>query len=246
MNINTLYVDFTNDLESFVKAPIQIEPLVSWNPRKPASPERHATNGLDARIGKETQIYMLETQNKAFEIIESMVRIFMNLKSYDVESIDPVKEQVWLFGYKWLESYYGLLADPHVMRSEFYKKEHDRFLALLKKCLVIKASSRITFIDALREWYPKSDLLKDSSDDEDDESADEDDESANEDDESADASVAAKNDDLSKTPPAVLPVTQQLVVTPPTVSSLTVKRRLVLTVSRDPEGRSKTRRNLRS
>ncbi len=234
MNINTLYVDFTNDLESFVKAPIQIEPLVAWNPRKPASPERHAVNGLDARIGKDTQIYMLETQNKAFEIIESMVRIFMNVKSYDLEPIDPVKEQVWLFGYKWLESYYGLLADPHVMRSEFYKKEHDRFLALLKKCLAIKASSRITFVDALREWYPKSDLLKDSSDDEDDESAD-----------ASFAAKAKKNDDLSKTPPVVLPVTQ-VAVSPPTVSSSTVKRRLVLTVSRDPEGRSKTRRNLRS
>jgi hypothetical protein len=239
MNINTLYVDFTNDLESFVKAPIQIEPIVVWNPRKPASPERHAKNGLEARIGKDTQIYMLETQNKAFEVIESMLRIFMNFKSYESESIDPIKEQVWLFGYKWLESYYGLLADPHILRSEFYKKEHDRFLAVLKKCLAIKASSRITFVDALREWYPASDLLKDSTDDEDDET-----------DDASFAAKATKNDDPSTTPPVALSVVQPAVVSPPLASpaslaSLT-KRRLVLTVSRDHAGRSKTRRNLRN
>lgn len=235
MNINTLYVDFTNDLESFVKTPIQLEPLTTWNPRKPASPERHAKNGLDARIGKETQIYMLESQNKAIEIIESMVRIFMNVKAYDVEPIDPIKEQVWLFGYKWLESYYGLLADPHILRSEFYKTEHDRFLAVLKKCLATKASSRITFLDALREWYPVSDLLKESSCDEDESFV-----------ASADESVAAKNDDPAKTPPVVLPVTQKVVVSPPLASLPQVKRRLVLTVSRDHAGRSKTRRNLRN
>ena len=81
MKIATFGDDFTKDLESFVKNPVQVEPLSAWNPRKPAAPERHMVLGKVANIALDTQIYMLEEQNHAFNTIESMLRIFTSAKN---------------------------------------------------------------------------------------------------------------------------------------------------------------------
>jgi hypothetical protein len=165
MKIGTFADDFTKDLESFVKNPIQIEPLSIWNPRKPASPERHMTLGKGSNIAFDTQIYMLEEQNHAFNTIESMLRIFVSAKQLQsLPAPDVVKEQVWLFAYKWFSAYYDLLTEPGVLHSSFYKKEHDRFLALLGAMLLVHPGKRASFIGALRTWYPVSNLLKISDD----------------------------------------------------------------------------------
>lgn len=229
MNIHTLYAEFTNDLESYVKHPMQMEPLYTWDPRKVAAPERHAAHGNRANMSTADQIYMLETQNKPFEMIESMVRVFLQAKAYaKLDSIDPVKEQVWLFGYKWLDVYYDLLTEPHVMRSEFYRKEHDKFIGLLGKMLSMSPTQRITFVDALRMWYPSSEYLKDAT--------------------SVETGVLSVNDDHAKKPQAVSSVPRDCPL--PSASSASApsipKTRLVLVGSRDPVGHSKTRRNHRN
>jgi hypothetical protein len=158
MNIHTFAAEFTKDLESFVRTPLQITPLEAWDPRKQAAPERHAACGAAAGISTNDQIYMLETQNRAFEIIESMLRIFLTPKTY-VSTLDPVKEQVWLFGCRWLEIYYGLLTEPTILRSEFYRKDHERFLELLRRMLHPVPTLRARFIDILRAWDSTNTLL---------------------------------------------------------------------------------------
>jgi len=225
MLIHALYNEFTNDLESFVKLPIQIEPLSTWDARLVAAPERHAFNGVSANISPADQIYMLETQNKAFEMIESMVRVFLSTNVYKkLGAIDPVKEQVWLFGHKWLDIYYEMLAEPHILRSEFYRKEHEKFMGLLGKLLCMVPAQRPTFMDALRIWYPTSELLKEARDD------------------------SSEKDDLAKKLPEVLSVPHERPPQPClSVAAPSLQRpRLVLTGSRDPAGHNKTRRNRRN
>lgn len=160
MNISTFASEFLADLEARVQQPFGESPLETWDPRKPAAPERHAALGKAAGIQTEHQHYMLEQQNHLFEIIESMLRIFLTVKMYSTAtSIDPVKEQVWLFGSKWLTTYYGLLTEPTILRSEFYKKENERFLDLLRQMLQPLPAQRARFIDILRTWDPTNRLL---------------------------------------------------------------------------------------
>jgi hypothetical protein len=223
MKIATFAEDFTRDLESFVKNPIQIEPITSWNPRKPAAPERHMANGKAANIVFETQVYMLEEQNHAFSTIESMLRIFVSAKQLQsLPAPDVVKEQVWLFAYKWFSAYYDLLTEPGILQSRFYKTEHDRFLALLGTLLLVNPGKRSTFINALRIWCPGSPLLKVS----DDVSV-------------ADVPVESV---VSDSPVVIAP---SVPVVPAAVSE-SKKTRLVLAPPRGHEARNKTRKNDRS
>ena len=251
MSIATIHSEFTNDLESFVKNPIQIEPLSKWDPRKPAAPERHAVYGKNTDLSIDTQFYMLESQNKAFETIASMVRVIASQKMYEsFTTVDPVKEQAWLFGYKWLSIYYDLLAEPRVMRSEFYRREHDRFIGLLGKLMSTSPTVRISFIDALRLWYPRSGVLTDFTIDE-----------------PLFVSVSLPPivsvssvavlpllpvpllpvlpDDHAKILQEVSPIQMQM-QQPCDCPPSSVKHRLVLARSRDSVGHNKTRRNLRN
>ena len=158
MSIHTFHEEFTSDLESFVKNPVQIEPLAGWNPRKPAAPERHIMHGYTANIAIDAIIHMLETQNSAFDNIQSMLRIYLNpivLRNNARSVVSPVKEQVWLFAYKWFSTYFALLTEPNILRSEFYKRDHDRFLTLMGGMLHIDCQKRISFIEAITRWVPE-------------------------------------------------------------------------------------------
>lgn len=230
MKIATFGDDFTKDLESFVKNPIQMEPLMAWNPRKPAAPERHMLLGKAANIALDTQIYMLEEQNHAFNTIESMLRIFTSAKQLQsLPAPDVVKEQVWLFAYKWFSAYYDLLTEPGVLQSAFYKKEHDRFLALVGSMLLVNPGKRATFISALRAWYPMSTLLQIHDD-------------VSESDAPLSSSVLPT---VSAVPSE--PAVSHSPVSVSSASSAEVKKpRLVLVPPRDPEGRNKTRKVHRS
>jgi len=157
MSLHTFEHDFTKDLESFVKKDAEwIFPLKTWAPRKIAAPERHRILGQEASVSVQTQIHLLDTQNPAFELMESMLRLYMNPVEYSQLSgiIDFDKEQVWLFAIRWLTHYYECLMEPLVIRTEFYKQSHAKFLALMRSMLQYSPGRRISFVDALATWTP--------------------------------------------------------------------------------------------
>ena len=160
MNINTFQIDFTSDLESFVKNPIQFEPQTVWSPRKATAPERHYALATAAHVPITTQTYLLESQNAAIEDIQSLLHIVWSPVQYEqCTTIHPIREQVWLFGYKWLAEYLKLLSEPYILRSEFYRTDHDRFVLLLGSMLQTLPRRRVTFIEALRKWEPRNSTL---------------------------------------------------------------------------------------
>ena len=160
MNIDTLNNDFTNDLESFVKNPFQMEPVDRWDPTQPSAPERHVAFGKKESISQERLLSALQRSPWA-EMIESMVRVYITANLVGtLEEIDPIKEQVWMVGYKWLSRYYELLTEPGVMRSEFFRQQNDRFLILLKSMVAVHPGNRVTFVNALRAWCANSDVLR--------------------------------------------------------------------------------------
>lgn len=151
--------EFLHDLESFVKNPIQIEPAETWDPRQTAAPERHYMLGTSAHKSLDSQVYMLR-DNYAFQDIESILHISFHAVDYaECTSVHPVKEQAWLFGYKWLEKYMTFLAKPGAMKKEFYRRYNDRFLEVLGGFLVYNSQERTSFYDALRFWNPHHVLL---------------------------------------------------------------------------------------
>jgi hypothetical protein len=158
MSISTFHSEFTKDLESFVKTPIQIAPIPAWSPHAVAAPERHVHYGTD--YNPDTILHVLQSHT-ATEMIESMLRIYMTSQLLEsLQTIDPVKEQVWLFGYKWLSIYYNRLVEPNVTRSEFYRVYHDSFLSLLRTMLQVHPVHRVTFVQGLRQWCPESPILQ--------------------------------------------------------------------------------------
>jgi hypothetical protein len=159
MSLHTFEHDFTKDLESFVKKDAEwIFPLKTWAPRKIAAPERHRILGQEASVSVQTQIHLLDTQNPAFELMESMLRLYMNPVEYSQLSgiIDFDKEQVWLFAIRWLTHYYECLMEPLVIRTEFYKQSHAKFLALMRSMLQYSPGRRISFEEAHNIWTPKT------------------------------------------------------------------------------------------
>ena len=154
--------EFLHDLESFVRNPIQIEPAESWDPRQTAAPERHYMLGVGAHKSVDSQVYMLR-DNYAFQDIESILHISFHAVDYaECTDVHPVKEQVWLFGYKWLEKYLAFLAKPGAMKKEFYRRHNDRFLEVLGGFLVYNPHERMSFYDALRFWNSQHVLLSPS------------------------------------------------------------------------------------
>jgi len=163
MNLRGFEQDFTNDLELFVKKPQGWEPIIplkTWSAKKTAAPERHKILGFEGGLSPQTQIHLLDNQNTAFDIIESLLRIYLSPIEYNTSdpftTIDVEAEQVWLFAMRWLEHYYECLMEPLAIRTEFYKHSHTKFLELMRKMLAYNPKKRITFYDALKFWYPSS------------------------------------------------------------------------------------------
>jgi len=163
MNLRGFEQDFTKDLESFVRRQAGWEPisfLKAWSAKKTAAPERHKVLGFENGLSPQTQIHLLDNQNNAFEIIESLLRIYLSPIEYNISDpfapIDTEAEQVWLFAMRWLEHYYECLMEPLAIRTEFYKQSHTKFLDLMRKMLAYNPKKRITFNDALKIWYPSS------------------------------------------------------------------------------------------
>jgi len=235
--METFASEFLADLEKRVTNPICEIPLDVWNPRKIAAPERHFVNGQKSGIAIDTQIYLLETENAAFDDIESLCRVFFHPVQYQQQSgaaLHPVKEQVWLFGYEWLAKYLQLLANPHIMRSDFYRKDHDRFLALLTRMVQFQPKARITFLEALRIWDPTHALVKvpcDASD------------SPAETVSASPAPVTAVSVSASHALADGPSTTAQQPTTETAARPHPPSRRLILTRHFDPVGRTKTRKN---
>jgi len=170
MNLHGFERDFTTDLEAFVRksetwAPI--EPLAVWSPRKTAAPERHRLLGFTQGVSLQTQIHLLDTHNEAFEIMESMVRLYLSPIEYGMlgtdqngfAPLDKDAEQVWLFALRWLTHYYECLMEPLAIRTEFYQQSNGKFLDLMTKMLQYNPKKRISFHDALLSWYPTSSVF---------------------------------------------------------------------------------------
>ena len=166
MNVHTFEALFTTDLESFVNNPIQIEPLATWNPKQTASLERHVLYGRAAGLRADAICTALVNHNIAFQECETMFRTYLTTDIVNninpTQPIHPIKEQVWLFGYRWLMNYYELMLSPTIMRTEFYKTARERFLALIASMLQLNPSKRPTFVDTLREWDRTNTLLQPS------------------------------------------------------------------------------------
>ena len=170
MNLRGFEQDFTKDLESFVKRQAgwePISPLKTWSAKKTAAPERHKLLGFMGGLSPQTQIHLLDNQNNAFEIIESMLRIYLNPIDYNgndsFAQIDVEAEQVWLFAMRWLEHYYECLMEPLAIRTEFYRQSHVKFLELMRKMLLLNPKRRISFADALKFWYPACTVFSENS-----------------------------------------------------------------------------------
>jgi len=167
MNLHGFERDFTADLERFVRKDSgweHIPVLPVWSPRKTAAPERHRILGIQQSVPLQTQIHLLDTQNEAFEIIESMVRIYLSPVEYGMlgsgqngfAPLNTEAEQVWLFAMRWLTHYYECLMEPLAIRTEFYQQSHQRFIDLMRQMLSYNPSKRVSFRDALKFWYPTS------------------------------------------------------------------------------------------
>lgn len=169
MNLRGFEQDFTKDLESFVKHQSGWEPIIplkTWSAKKTAAPERHKLLGFESGLSPQTQIHLLDNQNNAFEIIESMLRIYLNPIEYNGNDsfvqIDVEAEQVWLFAMRWLDHYYECLMEPLAIRTEFYRQSHVKFLELMRKMLTVNPKKRISFVDALKFWYPASTVFSEN------------------------------------------------------------------------------------
>ena len=170
MNLRGFEQDFTKDLESFVKRQAGWEPIIplkTWSAKKTAAPERHKLLGFECGLSPQTQIHLLDNQNNAFEIIESMLRIYLNPIEYNgndsFAQIDVEAEQVWLFAMRWLDHYYECLMEPLAIRTEFYRQSHVKFLELMRKMLLLNPKKRISFADALKFWYPACTVFSENS-----------------------------------------------------------------------------------
>ena len=170
MNLRGFEQDFTRDLESFVKRQKGWEPIIplkKWSAKQTAAPERHKLLGFESGLSPQTQIHLLDNQNTAFEIIESMLRIYLSPTEYNTSDpfapIDVDAEQVWLFAMRWLEHYYECLMEPLSIRTEFYKQSNVKFIELMRKMLVYNPKKRISFADALKFWYPASTVFSEHS-----------------------------------------------------------------------------------
>lgn len=217
MNIHRFESEFINDLESFIKTPIQFVPLGVWNQCALATPERHLANAAAENIYQNTAIHLLETQNYHFELISSFLNIPIVFNGE--LSIDPIKEQIWLFGYKWMKIYYDLLSSASIYNSEFYRCNHDKFMNLLTQMCISNPLYRSSFEDALKFWIPNNHLF------------------AFTDDGAGVFGVDAMTSEIGDMPQP--PPTDNPAKTPHVPS----KRRLILIARSNPAERNKTRRN---
>ena len=152
MNINTIEEEFIRDLESAITSPpISVKHGV-WNPKMIAAPERHLANGAAEGILFGTQVFQLKRGNYPFELIETVLGTVYDLHKLFGKPVDPEKEQVWLFCYKWLSLYYTTITEENVMHSEFYRKHHTNFLELLGCGLTLVPERRKTFQELLEAW----------------------------------------------------------------------------------------------
>ena len=160
--------DFTNALEQIVgNSETHYEPTKdTWQPRAQAAPERHALNAANNTIDFETLLLSLQ-RNEWCDRIGTVLKNYISasvLKPLYAAAnarteIEKEKEQVWLFALQWFNTYYTYLLDAHVLRTNFYKTDHGRFMALMKKMLSVQPGYRPTFKEALAEWYPQSKQL---------------------------------------------------------------------------------------
>lgn len=151
--MDTFYDDFTCALLACVGSRFHATPLREWSVQEAAAPERHKRLSEESEEAWEDSAASLDHQNPAFGVLESMLRVFFF--AGDVEdSIDDEKEQVWLFGHHWLSAYYEFLMDTRAVQTTFYKQHHERFLDLMRRCLCVSGTKRLTFREAALEWKP--------------------------------------------------------------------------------------------
>ena len=147
--METFYAEFIADLKDCTASRFHSDPLDHWDPQEVAAPERHLSLGTED-WGE--CVMTLQNENAAFAQIEGMFHIYFNPTKALIE--DTEKEQVWLFAYHWFAKYYEHLMDTRTVHTEFYRKYHDLFLTLLRRCLRLVPQERPTFAVIAGQWLP--------------------------------------------------------------------------------------------
>jgi len=147
--METFYAEFIADLKDCTASRFHSDPLDHWDPQEVAAPERHLSLGTE---DWDECVMTLQNENAAFAQIEGMFHIYFNPTKALIE--DTEKEQVWLFAYHWFAKYYEHLMDTRTVHTEFYRKYHDLFLTLLRRCLRLVPQERPTFAVIAGQWLP--------------------------------------------------------------------------------------------
>ena len=156
--MNSFEADFLIEVEAHVEKRAPAHPIQkAWNPLGVAAPERHLACATPLGLPFEAVCYQL-LRNEAFQQLESILHLDFGtaalrpcLDFMDDEK-SREKEQVWLFGYRWLSIYYEELLNVETLRSEFYRKYHSAFLDLLRSACEPSPAKRPTFQELLEAW----------------------------------------------------------------------------------------------
>lgn len=141
--------EVVDSFEKHSAHPFHYNPLEIWSPRKVAAPERHVQLGLITGHTIPNIRRECSEVNPAFHDIESMLGLNYEMNE---TTLHPVAEQVWLWGYYTLQQYMRLLTLPGAIQSEFYRKNHDKFIDLLRSACLERPDKRPNFHALMRDW----------------------------------------------------------------------------------------------
>lgn len=149
--MNSFEADFLIEVEAHAEKRAPAHPIQkAWNPLSVAAPERHLACATPLGLPFEAVCYQL-LRNEAFQQLESILHLDFGTAALRpcLDFVDNEKsrekEQVWLFGYRWLSIYYEELLNVETLRSEFYRKYHSAFLDLLRSACEPSPVKRPTF-----------------------------------------------------------------------------------------------------
>lgn len=216
--------------------PPELPIVKKWDPRAVGAPERHALNGWRTGMPHTLVEQLLQGQNKAFVLVEMHLDIPFGVLNYN--GMNEEKEQVWLFGYRWLQAFEELMVSAYSQRMRVDDVDQEPFLVAMRAACSWRVSSRPTF-DQLCALFDGARAAASAA-------------------ASASAAAAPPAEETGTTPsPSDLPVASAPESVAPPAAPLPVaaatsapqaakSRRLVLSGSILPVGRNKTRKSQRT
>jgi hypothetical protein len=86
---------------------------------------------------------LLQGQNKAFVLVEMHLDIPFGTLNYN--GMNEEKEQVWLFGYRWLQAFEELMVSAYSQRMRVDDVDQEPFLVAMRAACSWRVSTRPTF-----------------------------------------------------------------------------------------------------